>query len=280
MKKALVITYYWPPSGGSGVQRWVYFCKYLNRMGITPIVLTVDPQCATYPSTDESLLKEVKDIRVIHTKSFEPLQLYSKLVSGNKKDGVPFGDVKTDGTKPVKKIAAFMRGNLVLPDARKYWKKYALAKAKELLNEEQIDLIISTGPPHSTHLIAKSLKSHTKLPWIADFRDPWTEVFYNKDLFRTKWAKNIDLKLEKSVIEGADLVLCVSDYTAELVKAKTEDKEKVHTIINGFDHELFEKINVKKNRIIVDKIKLMTTLAILLFTVGVYGYFVNISSTK
>ena len=247
-KKALIITYYWPPSGGSGVQRWVYFSKYLSRLGITPVVLTVDPAYATYPSIDESLLKDVEGVRVIHTKSFEPLQLYSKFVSGNKKDGVPFGDVKTAGKSPVKKLAAFVRGNLVLPDARKYWKRYALAAAKELLKEEPFDVVISTGPPHSTHLIAKALKEQSDFPWIADFRDPWTEVFYNEDLFRTKWAKKIDLNLEKSVVNAADAVLCVSDFTAELVKHKISNKNKVHTIINGYDHEVFDQVKAKKNQ--------------------------------
>jgi glycosyltransferase involved in cell wall biosynthesis len=116
-----------------------------------------------------------------------------------------------------------------------------------LVDNEKFNLIISTGPPHSTHLIAKALKSHSKLPWIADFRDPWTEVFYNEDLYRTKWAEKKDLKLEKSVIERADAVLCVSDFTAELVKAKTKYPNKVHTLINGYDHEVFEHVQAVKN---------------------------------
>lgn len=248
IKKALLLTYYWPPSGGSGVQRWTYFSKYLKRFGVDPVVVTVDPGFATYPSIDESLLNDVKDIRVIHTKSFEPLQLYSKLIAGNKKDGVPFGDVQISGKKsPLKKMAAFVRGNLVLPDARKYWKRYALSAAKELLDKERFDVIISTGPPHSTHLIAQTLKKHYNLPWIADFRDPWTEVFYNEDLYRTNWAKKIDLKLEMSVLQSADAILCVSDYTATLVKNKLDSPKKVFTLINGFDHELFEKVSIKKN---------------------------------
>lgn len=241
-KRVLIITYYWPPSGGSGVQRWVYFSKYLKRLGVEPIILTVDPEYATYPSRDESLQKEVAGIKVIRTKSFEPLQVYSKIISGTKKDGVPYGAVETKGKSTFQKMSAFVRGNLVLPDARKYWKRYAYTAAMNCIEQDKIDLIISTGPPHSTHLIAQKIKKQTQLPWIADFRDPWTEVFYNKDLFRTKWAIQKDLRLEKSVVEDADAVICVSEYTAQLVKDKVENKEKVSTIINGYDHELFERI--------------------------------------
>jgi len=244
-KRVLIITYYWPPSGGSGVQRWVYFSKYLKRLDVEPIVLTVDPKHATYPSFDESLQKEVEGIKVIRTKSFEPLQLYSKLTTGNKKDGVPFGDVNTKGKSPIKKLSAFVRGNLVLPDARKYWMRYAYSAAKKLVQEENIDLIISTGPPHSTHLIAQKLKKATRIPWLADFRDPWTEVFYNKDLYRTNWAIKKDEQMEKSVIRDADAVICVSDFTAKLVAKKTDDTHKVSTIINGYDQELFEKVPAK-----------------------------------
>lgn len=245
-KRILIITYYWPPSGGSGVQRWVYFSKYLSRLGVEPVILTVDPEYATYPSLDESLQKEVEGINVVRTKSFEPLQLYSKITTGNKKEGVPYGAVDTKGKSPFKKFSAFVRGNLVLPDARKYWKRYAYAAAMNIIKKEKIDLIISTGPPHSTHLIAQKLKKTTQIPWIADFRDPWTEVFYNKDLYRTKWAIKKDERLEKSVIHDADSVICVSDFTAKLVKKKTINDNKVSTIINGYDHELFEKIPAKE----------------------------------
>lgn len=241
-KRVLIITYYWPPSGGSGVQRWVYFSKYLKRLGVEPVILTVDPAYATYPSLDDSLEKEVEGIEVIRTKSFEPLQLYSKMTTGNKQTGVPYGAVDTKGKSLFQKMSAFVRGNIVLPDARKYWKRYAYSAALDLINKGAIDLIISTGPPHSTHLIAQALKKHTGLPWIADFRDPWTEVFYNKDLYRTNWAIRKDEKMEKGVIQAADAVLCVSAYTAELVQAKTTDPKKVSTIINGYDHELFQRI--------------------------------------
>lgn len=248
-KRILIITYYWPPSGGSGVQRWVYFSKYLNRLGVDPIILTVDPKYATYPSLDTTLQKEVEGIKVIRTKSFEPLQLYSKLITGNKKDGVPFGDVNTKGKSIFKKTSAFVRGNFILPDARKYWMPYAYKAALEIISKEKIDLIISTGPPHSTHLIAQKIKKTKKIPWISDFRDPWTEVFYNKDLYRTKWAIKKDERMEKSVIHDSDAVICVSNHTSKMVREKSNEIKKVNTIINGYDHELLKKVPAKERTI-------------------------------
>lgn len=245
-KKVLIITYYWPPSGGSGVQRWVYFSKYLKKLGYEPIVLTVDPEKATYPYLDESLVNEVENIRVITSDSFEPLQLYSKIVSGNKQKGVPYGHVPSKNTSLFKKGAAFLRGNIILPDARKYWKKYALKEAREIIQKEKIDLLITTGPPHSSHLIGLTLKKETQLPWLVDFRDPWTEVFYNKDLYRTKWAAKYDQKLEKKVLDHADRVLCVSDYLTMSLQQKVSTPSKIQTLINGFDHELFERIKAVK----------------------------------
>lgn len=246
-KKLLIISYYWPPSGGSGVQRWVYFAKYLKRLGFEPIVLTVDPEKASYPSLDETLLKEVADITVHRTTSFEPLQWYSRFVTGKKNVGIPFGEVNTKKQGLFKKTAAFVRGNFILPDARKYWKKYALPKAKELIQQENIELIITTGPPHSTHLIGLALKSATQLPWIADFRDPWTEIFYNKDLFRTKYAERKDLMWETKVLNAADKVLAISPGTAELLAAKMTQPSNIHCLLNGFDHEQFDPILSKTN---------------------------------
>lgn len=247
-KKILIISYYWPPSGGSGVQRWVYFAKYLKQAGYEPIVLTVDPKKATYPSVDDSLLDDIAGIQTIHTDSFEPLQIYSKLVSGSKKEAVPFGSVDTKGKSLVKKIPAFIRGNLVLPDARKYWKRYALGEARKLIQQENIEIVITTGPPHSTHLIGLDLKKEFQLPWIADFRDPWSEIFYNKDLYRTKWAKKKDRKMESAVLLEADAVLAISPHTAALLYPKMVDSTKVHCILNGFEKEKFESIEITKNK--------------------------------
>ena len=195
MKKVLIITYYWPPSGGSGVQRWLKFSKYLPEFGIEPIVLTVDPDFATYPSIDTTLELEVSDsIRVYRTKAKNPLEVYQKIrrkpapqsgFAGEKKSGL------------LDKIFRFIRGNVFLPDARIGWNPYAFEKAKQLIKELNINTVITTSPPHSTQLIGLRLKKEFTIQWIADLRDPWTEIYYNKELFRTNWAERQDAKMEK-----------------------------------------------------------------------------------
>jgi hypothetical protein len=244
-RKILIITYYWPPSGGSGVQRWVYFSKYLNQMDFEPIILTVDEKYASYPYLDDSLMEEVKQLTCYKTKSFEPLQIYSKLASGNKTKAIPYGDVETKNQGAFKKVAAFIRGNLILPDARKYWKRYALPKAKEIIREHKIESIITTGPPHSTHLIGLALKKTLGVKWLADFRDPWTEIFYNKDLFKTKLATKKDLKMEVDVLSHADLLTAVSPNSKKLIDKKIQDKSKSYCFYNGFEHTVFDKIKEK-----------------------------------
>jgi len=242
LKKVLIITYYWPPSGGSGVQRWLKFSKYLPEFGIEPIVLTVDPDFATYPSIDTTLELEVSDsIRVYRTKAKNPLEVYQKIrrkpapqsgFAGEKKSGL------------LDKIFRFIRGNVFLPDARIGWNPYAFEKAKHLIKEFNIETIITTSPPHSTQLIGLRLKKEFSLQWIADLRDPWTEIFYNKELFRTKWAEKQDAKMEKLCVEGADQVVVVSDAIKRSFLAKYPSAaEKFHVIPNGYDEKDFLTID-------------------------------------
>lgn len=246
-KKILIITYYWPPSGGSGVQRWVYFSKYLSQFDFDPIILTVDEAYASYPYLDDSLQKEIEHLKVYKTKSFEPLQIYSKLASGDKSKAIPYGDVPTKNQSLFKKTAAFIRGNLVLPDARKYWKKYAYPKALEIIKEHDIETIITTGPPHSTHLIGLKLKKALVINWLADFRDPWTEIFYNKDLFKTKLAAKKDLKMEMEVLKNADLLTAVSPNSKKLIDKKITDTNKSYCFYNGFEHTIFDKVKSQES---------------------------------
>jgi len=172
------MTYYWPPSGGSGVQRWMYFAKYLKQQGWIPFVITVDEKNASYPVLDQSLLTEVDNIHVIKTKTVEPLKWYSLLFTGSKKGGIPQGEVQKSGL--LRKFATYIRGNFFIPDARKGWNSYAVREAVKLVKKENIKTVITTGPPHSTHLIGLKLKSLSEIKWFADFRDPWTDIFYNK----------------------------------------------------------------------------------------------------
>ncbi len=212
------------------MQRWLKFTKYLPEFGWNPIVLTVDPERATYPQRDESLNKEVpSDLEVIRTSSFEVLQMYAKVAG---KERVPYGGFSNE--KSTAAWSRFLRGNFFIPDARKGWNKYAVTKALELIRSRQIDCIVTTGPPHSTHLIGLEIKKELKeLRWGADFRDPWTDIYYNREMLRTPWAKKLDSWYEKTVLKSADFCMTASHGFAELFSKKVN--RHFHVITNGFD---------------------------------------------
>ncbi|MGD0709790.1 MAG: glycosyltransferase family 4 protein [Bacteroidales bacterium] len=241
MKKVLLITYYWPPCGGPSVQRTLKFARYLPEFGYLPYVITVDENKASYPVTDNSLMKEVpENIKVFRTDTSEPFKLYSKVT--NKKD-IPHSGFANDG-KPgfIQKISRFIRGNMFIPDARKGWNKYAIAKAKELIQQETFSAILTSSPPHSTQLIGLQLKKETGLPWIADLRDPWTDIYYYKEMMHLGFAKRKDAGYEQTVLENADKILVVSDAIKRMFLSKSTkiNPEKIHVIPNGYDEVDFE----------------------------------------
>lgn len=245
MKKVLIITYYWPPSGGAGVQRWLKFAKYLPEFGWQPIILTVDPEYASYPQRDESLSKEVgSDCLVYTTKSFELYNLY-KLVSGKKE--VPYGGFANESKEGLlQKFSKFLRGNFLLPDPRKGWNKYALKKAAELIREFNIETMVTTSPPHSTQLIGLKLKQKFNIRWIADLRDPWTDIYYYNQFKHTALALRIDKNYERKVVENADLLITVSEDVKRIFAEKSElpIAEKTVVIPNGFDEDDFRIANI------------------------------------
>jgi len=237
-KKVLIITYYWPPSGGAGVQRWLKFAKYLPEFGIEPIVLTVEPKYASYPQRDDSLEKDIHpELKVFKTKSFEPLNLLSGLFG---KKSVPYGGFTNVNKKSLfQTILRFIRGNFFIPDARVGWNKHAYRKAKELIAEHKIDTVITTSPPHSTQLIGLKLKKNMNVQWIADFRDPWTDIYYYKDLLHTGIVKRIDKKKERTVLENADRVITVGNALKKNLHSKS-CRNDIYIISNGFDENDFE----------------------------------------
>jgi len=248
-KKVLIITYYWPPSGGPGVQRWVKFAKYLSKMDVETFVLTVDPKYATYPQTDKSLCKDIPvKVKVFYSKSFELYSLYKK-VSSNKE--VPYGGfVNTQKVNFLEKVLRFIRGNFFLPDPRKGWNRYAIKKASEIIKTHNINTVITTSPPHSTQLIGLKLKKTLDIKWIADFRDPWTDIYYYKLLYPTKIATIISKYLERKVLSNADKIITVSSNFKSLLSSKIINSEnKIEVITNGFDLDDFKdtKINIEKN---------------------------------
>ena len=238
-KKVLIITYYWPPAGGPGVQRWLKFAKYLPEFGWKPIIYT--PKNPSYPLIDESLLKEVpKDTEIVKTKIWEPYRIAEKLSGSNKKyKGGQFDVRKNQNWKA--RLSIWIRGNFFIPDARVFWVKPSVKFLEKYLKENHIETIVTTGPPHSMHLIGLGLKKkNPQLKWIADFRDPWTEISYYKHL---KLSKNSDKKhheLEEKVFENADVTLATSYTDAENFRKKGANSI---TLTNGFDNSDYSRLN-------------------------------------
>ncbi|WP_226065304.1 glycosyl transferase family 1 [Kaistella polysaccharea] len=235
-KKILIITYYWPPGGGPGVQRWLKFVKYLPEFGWNPTVFT--PENPSYPIIDETLENEVsEDLKIIKTKIWEPYQIAEFFGKDNKKFKAGQFDVGTNQSWK-SKLSIWVRGNFFIPDARVFWVKPSVEYLKKYLKENQFDAFVTTGPPHSMHLIGLELKKEfPNLKWIADFRDPWTEISYYKHLKLTKSADQKHRNLEQKVFQTADVTLATSFSDAENFKQKGAN---AFCITNGFD-----KVKVK-----------------------------------
>ncbi|MDO6813475.1 glycosyltransferase [Tenacibaculum soleae] len=232
--KVLIITYYWVPAGGSGVQRWLKFVKYLRDFNIEPVVYTVDE--AKYPILDESLANDIpKGIEVIKKAIWEPNDFLS--IFKKKETKTSAGFLNPNPTF-FGKILQYIRANYFIPDARKYWIKPSVKYLEKYLSENKIDAIITTGPPHSLHLIGLHLKKKTNVKWIADFRDPWTDIDYFHQLPLTKKAIKKHHQLEKEVLKNADASLVVG----KKMKANYEVfSDRIHVVTNGYDSE--EKTN-------------------------------------
>ena len=249
MKKVLLITYYFPPSGGAGVQRWLKTINYLPQAGVETIVLTVDPTVASYPQIDESLSNDIpSNIKVYRTKTREILSFYKK-VSPQKQ--IPYGGFANEpNPNLIQKISRFIRGNFFLPDPRRGWNKFALAKAKEIIETQGITTIVTTSPPHSTQLIGLELKRlYSHLKWVADLRDPWTDIYYNQDLYPTRWAQERNLCYERSVLLGADQIITVSEECRRLFAQKADVAEKIAVVPNGYDTKDFIQLGVRSEEL-------------------------------
>ncbi|MGE8430939.1 glycosyltransferase family 4 protein [Chryseobacterium joostei] len=230
-KKILIITYYWPPAGGPGVQRWLKFAKYLPDFGWKPIIYT--PENPSYPLLDETLMKDVpENIEIVRTKIWEPYQLAEKLNKSNKKFKAGQFDVgKNQSWKS--KLSIWVRGNFFIPDARVFWVKLSVQFLEKYIKENKIDTIVTSGPPHSLHLIGLGLKNKfSNLKWIADFRDPWTEISYYKHLKLTKSSDKKHRQLESAVFKNADITLATSYTDAENFRKAGAN---AFCITNGFD---------------------------------------------
>lgn len=241
MNKVLIITYYWPPSGGAGVQRWLKFSKYLPQYGWEPVILTVDPVFAAYPVTDKSLTGEVSsDLRVYTTPAIDYFSIYKK-----DKSKIPSAGFANNVENTLKgKLLRFIRGNFFIPDPRRGWNGYALRKACEIIESEGIRHVITTSPPHSTQLIGLKLKKkYHDISWVADLRDPWTDIYYYTQFYPTIISRALDRWYEKRVLKGSDLVLTVGKSLKELFVSKVKEASgKTEVITNGYDPEDFKNI--------------------------------------
>lgn len=242
MKRVLIITYYWPPSGGAGVQRWLKFVKYLNEFGWEPVVYT--PLNPEMPYTDESLMSDIPPHTEIIQKAIsEPYQWYRKFTGKRKGEVFQHGFLKEEDTQSDKSresLALWIRGNIFIPDARVLWLRPSVNFLKNYMKEKPVELIVSTGPPHSLHLIAKRLKKKLNLPWIADFRDPWTEIYYFDKLKLTALSKRIHQRMERKVLGQADHIVVVGNTMKKDFQKLTTTA--ISTITNGYDHEDFQQI--------------------------------------
>ncbi len=234
-KKVLIITYYWPPSGGAGVQRWLKFTKYLCELGMEPHV--VIPSNPNYPVLDSSLEKDLENlnIKIIKIPIWEPYNIYRKFMGFS--DDYKINHTFSAGDKSnnwKSKLALWFKSNIFIPDPRIFWTLNAPGLISKYLKAEQIDTIITTSPPHSVQLIGYKLKQRIKnLKWIADLRDPWTTIYFSDTLPQSFFSKKINFWLEKKVLKKADHVITVSEALSE--EFNIISNRKIHCITNGFD---------------------------------------------
>lgn len=234
MQKVLVITYYWPPAGGPGVQRWLKFTKYLPEFGFQPIVYM--PENPSYPIVDENLISEIpEDIQILKQPIQEPYE-WASLLSKKKTKTISSGIIQEKNPSFLEKVLLWIRGNFFIPDARKSWVKPSISYLTKVISDEDIKTVITTGPPHSLHLIGLGLKENCSIQWITDFRDPWTSIGYHKKLRLSKSSQRKHKQLEAKVLNTADKIVVTSNLTKQEFETITDKPVKV--ITNGYDDKL------------------------------------------
>ena len=221
MKKVLLITYYWPPAGGPGVQRVLKFAKYLPQFDWQPIVLTVEN--GDYPALDPSMEEEVtEDIKVFKIPIWEPHSLYKKIMRQDPQQAIPVAVLSQKKNKSLKsKFLYWIRANIFIPDARIGWYFNVIKEAKKIVREESVDMLYVSSPPHSLQLFGLQLKKKLGIPLISDFRDPWMDIHFYHELKRMRITTAIDTRLEKKVLNQSDLVFTVSPALKRLLDSKS-----------------------------------------------------------
>ncbi|HQM37177.1 MAG TPA: glycosyltransferase family 4 protein [Candidatus Marinimicrobia bacterium] len=245
MRKVLILTYYWPPAGGPGVQRILKFAKYLPEFGWEPVILSVEN--GDYPAIDESLCWEIPDgLQVYKTRTVEPFTTYRKITGKNENQLIPTYILNKDYSDNWRnRLVKWVRANFFLPDARLGWIPFAWNVGRKIINAEGISIILASSPPHSLQFIGRALSHQLGCKWVADLRDPWTEAFWQRDLNAILPARYINQLLEKSILNSADALITVSESLANLFREKTS--KNCYVIPNGFDSEDFNDIKRTHN---------------------------------
>lgn len=239
--KILILTYYWPPGSGPGVQRWLKMSHELCESGHEVTVVTVAD--GAYPSMDESLVSEVDSrVRVIRTATREPFRLFNRL-RGKKGKEIPVGltGIK-ESSSPIQRFAIWLRANYFIPDARKGWRPYAIRAIEDILKENELDVIITSGPPHSLHKVGQHFQMNHGMKWVADFRDPWVNIHYHELMPMSPKAKAKHQHMEDEVLQKADLVTVVSPGMEREFRDRAND---IRIIYNGYDQEDFDVVSTE-----------------------------------
>ncbi len=244
MRRVLIVAYYFPPSGGPGVQRVLKYVQYLHQFGWQPTVLTVNE--GNFPARDESLLEEIpKDVSVIRTDIFEPYDLYRRLTGKSSDTAIDVNTIRKEGSKlsASERLSEFIRATFFIPDARIGWYRKAVEAGMQAISEHHIDAIVSSSPPYTCAMIARGLKRRSGLPWVAGFRDPWTGFITTP----RRWGipARIDRMFEHAVFTEADEVEVAWPGIARDALGKYADlpEEKFHVLPNGYDSADFPEID-------------------------------------
>jgi len=241
LKKLLILSYYFPPLGLGGTQRAAKFAKYLPEFGWSPTVITVKP--IAYWAQDLSLLTDLEDIRIIRTESNDPQRLLKKFKTT--KETAPECDTITKSNSLLQKLNKNVFSFFLVPDSKLLWNRYVFKAVERLREQEYFDALFTTSPPHSTHLVGKKIAKTFGMKWVADFRDDWAggHVVYEP----TPVQKWINKRKQKSVIQAADAVICVSHGVKAIFEKETDSGEKFNIITNGYDESDFSKPKIKDN---------------------------------
>ena len=244
-KKVLIITYYWPPAGGPGVQRALKFAKYLLTFGWQPIILTVEN--GEYSVIDNSLEKDIPEKCIVYkTETKDSFKLYKKFI-GKKSNEKVRTDLNSTNSKEA--FANFIRLNLIIPDARKGWIPTILDEGTKIIKQHNPKYIFATSPPHSVQVGAAKLAKMHHIKLISDYRDPWLEIVYYQNKKRSMLTKHFDGILEKKTMNAAHKIITISEDLKKIIENKIDGENKVHVIPNGFDKDDFKNVRIKQNKI-------------------------------